>query len=354
MLVLDDSKLRLKAKSLTQLAHNDREKALAIYAYVKRMPHSRPVKLQTRTARQVIEAGHGDSEDKATLFIALLRACSLPARLRYVEIHGSMLRGLSDKLKSAARPLVEVYLPEPLMDLARTQPGMRASHWVCTDTYIFDASYVAAASAELDAQGWTYGFGLHRDAQQLWDGLCSSYLGGLPTEHDPMVLEDLGLFHDAREYSQSMGYKRHHKPLARFLEWGVFAPQMSRTIQLLRQREGFANSQRGFCASTDPGPSLLGLVSLSAASSSSADGLDDRASRTRGGTLQDRVQVQLASISERPRVRDSLARDNAASRASAADAGLPSEFAPTEWSDDHMEERLRQLIRGAGDGNEPA
>ena len=97
---------------------------LAVYGFVKRTPFAKPMKLHVRTAREVLDAGRGDADDKAALLIALLRAAEIPARLRYIELRGEILRGLTSNVTSAARPVAEVWL---------------AGRWVRTDTYIFDA-----------------------------------------------------------------------------------------------------------------------------------------------------------------------------------------------------------------------
>ena len=38
--------LRLRGHALTQLCKNDREKALAVYGFVKRIPFAKPLKLR--------------------------------------------------------------------------------------------------------------------------------------------------------------------------------------------------------------------------------------------------------------------------------------------------------------------
>ena len=129
LLDLEDSKLRLKARSLVQLCRTDRDKALAIYSFVKRLHYTKRIKLAYPTARDVLEARGGDGDDKATLLMALMRSAGIPARLRYMEMRGEMLRGLTPGNTPAARPLAEFWL----------------GRWVRTDTYIFDAEYVAAA-----------------------------------------------------------------------------------------------------------------------------------------------------------------------------------------------------------------
>ena len=134
-----------------------------MYGFVKRIPFSKPLKLRLRTAREVIDAGRGDADDKATVLIALLRAAGIPARLRYIELRGEILRGLTSGVGSAARPLAEIWLGE---------------RWMRTDTYIFDAAYMAAARQRLKNAGWEWGYAIHRDGNTLWNGAGDAYLGG--------------------------------------------------------------------------------------------------------------------------------------------------------------------------------
>ncbi len=110
-----------EARALVQLCRTDRDKALAIYRFVKRLPYTKRVKLQYPTARDVLEARGGDGDDKVTLLIALMRSAGIPARLRYMEMRGEMLRGLIPRATPAARPLAEFWL----------------GRWVRTDTFIF-------------------------------------------------------------------------------------------------------------------------------------------------------------------------------------------------------------------------
>ena len=223
LLDLSDPKLRLKARSLTQLAHTDRQKALAIYAYVKRLPYAKRIKLEYPTARHVIEQRSGDGDDKVTLLIAMLRVAGIPARVRYLEMKGVMLRGLvpSPNPPDAARPLAEIWLD---------------GRWVRTDTYIFDAAYVAAALRNMRVRGWKCGWGLHVDADQLWNGKDDAFLGGLPTEEDPMLMRTLCVVSDPLELvapaMRRNGYR--YRRSVRALQWNMLAPAMSRSIGRLR------------------------------------------------------------------------------------------------------------------------
>ena len=218
LLDLEDPKLRLRVHALTQLCKNDREKALAIYAYVKRLPLSRRFKLRPLTAREVFDAGRGDAPDKATLLVAMLRIARLPSRMRYVTLAGEILRGVAPGMRDAGRPIVEVWLH---------------GRWLRTDTYIFDPACMAAARQRLRDLGWEWGYGIHVNGHMMWDGYEDAFLGGVPTECDLMVVEDLGVFHDQREVLRSRAFRRHYK-MPRMLYWSMLAPVCQWMLRRLR------------------------------------------------------------------------------------------------------------------------
>lgn len=220
LLDLQDPRLRLRVRSLTQLCKSEREKAMAIYGFVKRIPFAKPIKLRLNTAREVLDLGRGDAPDKAVLLIALLRLAKIPARIRYVELRGDILRGLTSNVSSAARPVAELWLH---------------GRWVRNDTYIFDAGYMAAARQRLKEQDWEWGWGIHREGHAIWNGIDDAFVGGRPTEADPMVIGDLGVFNDPYDFVSSDIYRSQHARLARALHWNVLAPLIERSIRDLRE-----------------------------------------------------------------------------------------------------------------------
>ncbi|WP_186510926.1 transglutaminase domain-containing protein [Caenimonas sedimenti] len=219
LLDLADPKLRLRAQALTQLCKSERERALAVYRFVKRIPFSRPFKMRLHTAREVVQQDRADSADKAALLVALLRLAEIPARVRYLTLRSEMMRGLVDGPDSM-RPVVEVF---------------RERHWVGTDTYIFDASYTAAARTRLRAYGWERGYGMDADGDMLWDGTGSAYVGKSPPREDPMVLQDHGVFCDTLEFVSSPQYRAAHSRLGRAVQWNMLAAGMERAIRELRE-----------------------------------------------------------------------------------------------------------------------
>ena len=218
---LEDPKLRLRVRALTQLCRNDREKALALYGFVKRLPLGARFAVRARTAREVYDAGRGTASEKATLLVAMLRIAGVPARLRYVTTSGELLRGIAGYVREADRPLLEVWLQ---------------GRWQRTDTYILDAECMAAARQRLKDRGWEWGYGIHVGGAMVWSGFESAYLGGVPTECDLMVVREVGVVHDELGYRALRplgGLQR----LVRLLHWGLMAPVANRAWRRLRQQQ---------------------------------------------------------------------------------------------------------------------
>jgi transglutaminase-like putative cysteine protease len=228
LLTLQDSRLRLRAHSITQLCKTDRERAMALYNYVKKLPFQRSFKFRLRTAREVMDAGGGDATDRSTLLVALLRRCRIPARIRFVELNGEILRGLTSRIATVPRPVVEIWLH---------------SRWVRTDTYIFDAGYVAAARQRLKDHDWEWGYGIHRNGQSIWNGTDDAFLGGYTTEQDPLVVRTLGVYHDTLQFITTDLFRRSFGPVAG-LYWNVLSLLMRKAFRQLR-KEGDPEAPAG-------------------------------------------------------------------------------------------------------------
>ncbi|WP_298924158.1 transglutaminase family protein [uncultured Ramlibacter sp.] len=219
LLDLEDSRLRLRSHALTQLCTSERDKALAIYNFVKRILYGRPFKLRLRTARQVFDASQADAPDKATLLVALMRSAGIPARLRYIELRGEILRGLTSTMSNISRPLAEIWLGD---------------RWVSVDTYIVDAAYMAAARQRLKDRDWEWGYGIHRNGQSVWNGMDDAFLGGKSTAEDPMVVRDLGVFHDPQHFVESAIYSQMHPRFSRAVHLNILVPTVGLAIRDLR------------------------------------------------------------------------------------------------------------------------
>jgi hypothetical protein len=167
---LEDTALRLRVQSLTQLKTTRRAKVLAVYAYVKRLKLGTRLLRRHRTASEVLRAGGGDASEKATLLVAMLRLLGVPARVRFESMPGGMAPGFEVSLWRRERPVVQAWTGE---------------RWAATDTYIFDPDHMAAARQQLRDKGLDQGRGIHVRGPTTWDGLGDAYMGGHAAEHGP-------------------------------------------------------------------------------------------------------------------------------------------------------------------------
>ena len=221
LLDVEDPRLRLRALALTQLCRSEREKILALYAFVRRIPFAKPRKIGLHKARTVLDAETADAEDKATLLVAMLRCCGIPARLRYVELDGVILQGLTTALPSVARPLVEVW---------------RQDHWIATDTYIFDARYITAARRRMQQLRMEWGFGMHVRGDSLWDGRHDAFLTGGPELTAAVSLGEIGIFHDPQQFYRSAACRARFPRMARLVRWNVLTASLDQAVTELRAR----------------------------------------------------------------------------------------------------------------------
>ena len=154
LLDLNDPKLRIQALRITQLAYSATQKAVFIHDFVKSLPFGCVAAFDHVPAAAVLRAGRGDCHTKGTLFVALLRAAGVPARLRFVSLPSKFLAGIIDVTQESITHAVgEVYL---------------SGRWVQTDTYVTDEQFEMRAWGELVERGLRVGLGIHVNADRSW------------------------------------------------------------------------------------------------------------------------------------------------------------------------------------------
>jgi len=91
----DTPSVRAKALELTRGLQTDREKAVALYYFVrdeiKHNAYAPLYELDRYKASSTLEAGNGMCQHKSVLLAALCRAVGIPARLGYVDVHDCQL-----------------------------------------------------------------------------------------------------------------------------------------------------------------------------------------------------------------------------------------------------------------------
>ena len=220
LLDLADDRLRMRAKALTQLAKTDRERALAVYAFVKAIRYGYPMGVSFPTARQVLDARSAGNFGKSTLLVALLRLAEVPARVRIVQLRGDILKGFYDSAAPVNHALTEAWI---------------GGRWVGTDTYTFDASYMVLARAKLAGQHWDRGYYVLRDGDTLWDGKNDAFSAFSPDGAGTGPVADLGVFNDPQEFARAIKRQDSHAAvLYKGLQLRMAVRLLNRGIRSLR------------------------------------------------------------------------------------------------------------------------
>ena len=219
---LADDRLRMRAQALTQLAGSDRERALALYQYVKAIKLGFPTRLRYPTARQILDSHSANNYCKSTLLVAFLRLVKIPARIRMVRLRGDILQGLYNGLPWVNYSLVEVWLHQ---------------RWVKTDSYTCDSAYLGTARHLLEKAGWERGYCIVRQGAAQWDGEHDALAALSIDEGEHLPLIDFGVFNDPLEFisNHSEGAGTQAYGAVRGLHFRVVAGLMHRQIRKLRQ-----------------------------------------------------------------------------------------------------------------------
>lgn len=219
LLDLDNSKLRLRAMRITQLAGSDVQKAIRIHDFIKSLPFGCPTFGGHSSAVAVLKSGRGDCHSKGTLFVALLRSANVAARLRFVSLSGAFLRGILDlKDTSITHAIGEVYLQ---------------GQWIQTDTYVADDALEKQALALLAQEGQLLGYGVHRQGRRYWSGLYTAH--GQYSVEDPasLPLIDFGVSHDPELFYANQPLLDQSGWMTR-AKWSIAARLINRRTRQLR------------------------------------------------------------------------------------------------------------------------
>lgn len=121
-------------------------------------------------ASDVLHDRIGYSMTKTSLFVALVRAAGIPARIVFTDIGSEIFTGFLEP----GTPLVDHCYAELWLN----------DRWLSIDSHIVDAPLFQAAQAQLQKEGRTLGYGVHVDGTINWDGQSDSFvqLAGRPEE----------------------------------------------------------------------------------------------------------------------------------------------------------------------------
>jgi Transglutaminase-like superfamily len=215
------STVRILAKRITQLVSGERAKAVAIHDYVKSLPFACHGDYFNFCASDVIKHGTGDDHTKGVLFVALLRAVRMPARLRFVTLPTGFMRGLID----TGQPTMLHAVGEVLL----------GGRWYQTDTYVVDAPLSREARERLRAENNQIGYGVHAQADQDWNALDDAHTHYTVHDLASMPLADWGVAHDLVRFYDDPTHATLRPNFMARLKWQLGVHAMNRRIEKIRR-----------------------------------------------------------------------------------------------------------------------
>lgn len=160
-----DFHVPLLARTVHELlagASSDRERAVRLHDHVRdRVRFGWAPDFDAGTASQTLARGVGFCNTKTPLFVAMLRAAGIPARLHFAGITRELLAPL---IRPAGR-FVDHSYAEVMLD----------GRWLHVDSYIVDRPLFEAARRRLQASGRMVGYGIHAHGRVDWDGRADNF-----------------------------------------------------------------------------------------------------------------------------------------------------------------------------------
>lgn len=192
----DHPLLRKTAKRLTSGEKTVRDKLEKLFYFVRDdirfgfLPDWDLVK-----ASDVIKHGIGYCNLKSTLFLALCKAVSIPARVHYSHIKSEIMKGIFPGLALAFFPRKG---PHSWLEVEVD------GKWRKIDSYINDKELFLASKRKLEEKGWEIGYSV-----ACPEGKCSCEFNIDKEEfvHMGAVVEDHGVWDDPADYFMTDKYK---------------------------------------------------------------------------------------------------------------------------------------------------
>jgi hypothetical protein len=218
--------LRQAVRRIVGDATVDTTRAVRIHDFVRdRVAFGWVSAFDRQTASQTLSSGIGFCNTKTPLFVALLRAAGIPARLHFVGIDKHILDGLIDpRDRYVDHSFAEVLL---------------GGRWLKVDSYIVDLPLHRAALKKLRSSGKVIGFGVHARGTASWDGHTDSFAQFLDDGSSPDFSDvDFGVFEDVPSFYASGRARTPTNPLFRH---AVLRPLLwlgNRNVRALRAQAG--------------------------------------------------------------------------------------------------------------------
>ncbi|MGZ6070368.1 MAG: transglutaminase-like domain-containing protein [Myxococcaceae bacterium] len=165
----------------------------------------------------------GFCNTKTPLFVTMLRAAGIPARIHFAGIDTRLLAPLIEP----RGPYVDHSYAEVFLD----------GRWLHVDSYIVDLPFHAAALERLRAAGRPIGFGIHAHGRPAWDGRSDSFVQFVNDGSSPGFSDaDFGIHADVPAFYASGKARTPRNPVFRFLVLRPILAAANRRVRALRAR----------------------------------------------------------------------------------------------------------------------
>jgi len=218
--IVRDTAARLTAGEKTQSG-----KIARLFEYVRNeIAFGFPLAGDLVKASDVIRSRQGQCNNKTTLFLALLRAAGIEARVHFSLIGKEIQRGLFTGLaywlmpKKISHSWIEVEID---------------GRWRCIDAYINDRPFQEGAIGELKRRGWRTGFSVALP----WTGEPASELDIESEKFVQMdaVTDDHGTWNDPADYFATSLYRNRPGKVKLWL-YGLHVGRSNARVEAVRRR----------------------------------------------------------------------------------------------------------------------
>jgi Transglutaminase-like superfamily len=217
---IKSTKLRTRMMALTQLLASERDKAVAIHDFVKSIPFGCVADYSKLKASDVLKLGAGDCFTKGMLFVALLRAAGIPARLRFVSLPVHFLRGVIEPEEaSIMHAMAEVHLD---------------NRWLVTDSYVPDMPLQLAARERLTKENRMMGYGVHLHGAMYWAGNADASAQCHVKDESSLPTVDWDVADDPMSFYADPSHSELRRNFATRLKWRLAAPMVNKRVAALR------------------------------------------------------------------------------------------------------------------------
>jgi len=211
-----------KALALTRNQKTIQDKITAIFLYVRD-----DIKLQFPDegdlikASQTIKYGYGQCNNKANLFLALLKSIGIEARSHFSLIRKEIQQGLITGILYRKIP---EYLSHCWIEVKI------GDKWIRIDSYINDKEYYEVGKKKLRDRGWNTGYSI----------ACSKNKSSIELDFDneqfvqmDAVTDDHGVYDDPGDYYSSSKYKNRPNALTLFI-YSLLIKKVNKKIVKMR------------------------------------------------------------------------------------------------------------------------